>query len=270
MSTPATTYPTFRQGLGLLMMFILMQIVLELVPKMIATQIGWKLPESGVMYQVFEVIRYLLMYGVVILIGYRGSKRKEPGSKVLYFKATGVAVTLLIIIAFCFETVIEDAILHLLPPIPKRYEDVFKDVSTLSAFSIILAVIVAPVCEEIIFRGIILEGFLKRFHAPAAIVLSSFLFGLMHLNIWQGVSAFTGGLLLGWIYHRSRSLLPCILLHALNNLLSVWLASRGGDINTSLQDMIGNPWYAILLSSSVTGFIVTIYFLNKRFKSAAT
>jgi membrane protease YdiL (CAAX protease family) len=83
------------------------------------------------------------------------------------------------------------------------------------------AVIVAPVAEELLFRGIILRGLLGRFKPWMAISLSAMLFALMHMNPWQTVPQFGLGLVLGWFYLRTRSLWPCIAGHALNNLLFV-------------------------------------------------
>ena len=71
--------------------------------------------------------------------------------------------------------------------------------------------------EEILFRGIILEGLLHRYKPNAAIVFSSLLFSLAHFNPWQGLVTFFAGLFLGWIYTRTRSLVPCMLIHFVNN-----------------------------------------------------
>ena len=81
------------------------------------------------------------------------------------------------------------------------------------------AVVAAPLIEEAIFRGLILGGLLRRYSAPTAIRVSAVLFALMHLNPYRFVTAFPFGLLAGWIYVRTRSLWPCVILHALSNLL---------------------------------------------------
>ncbi|MDP3068820.1 MAG: glutamate-5-semialdehyde dehydrogenase [Opitutaceae bacterium] len=81
----------------------------------------------------------------------------------------------------------------------------------------LLAIVIAPVTEEIVFRGLILRGLLARWRPWPAIVLSSVLFGVMHLNPAQLPVALLIGGLLGWIYVRTRSLGLCIAGHALNN-----------------------------------------------------
>ncbi len=83
--------------------------------------------------------------------------------------------------------------------------------------SLITIVLVAPFCEEMLFRGIILRGFLAHYSASTAILLSSLLFSLVHMNWYQIPFTFVFGLFVGWLYFRSRSLWPSILAHMTNN-----------------------------------------------------
>jgi sodium transport system permease protein len=78
-------------------------------------------------------------------------------------------------------------------------------------------------CEEIAFRGFILTGLQRRFRPRAAVVLSSFLFALSHMNVFQFLPAFFLGVVLGLVTIRSNSLLPAILFHFLHD--SVLLGS---------------------------------------------
>jgi glutamate-5-semialdehyde dehydrogenase len=86
-----------------------------------------------------------------------------------------------------------------------------------SWLGVLLAVIIAPFTEEIVFRGLILRGLLGRWKPWIAIAISSALFALMHFNPAQAPIAFTFGAVLGWVYVRTRSLGLCILGHAMNN-----------------------------------------------------
>lgn len=89
-------------------------------------------------------------------------------------------------------------------------------------FAIILnAVIFAPLLEEIIFRGIIQKGMINKGVNPIkAILISSFAFGIFHLNPWQFIGAVLMGFVLGFVYYMTKSLLMSILLHAFNNLVA--------------------------------------------------
>ncbi|HZT82943.1 MAG TPA: CPBP family intramembrane glutamic endopeptidase, partial [Gemmataceae bacterium] len=88
----------------------------------------------------------------------------------------------------------------------------------------LLALAVLPaVCEELAFRGLILAGLRQRFRPWTAILLSSLLFALYHMNVFQLLPAFAFGVVLGLLAVRSGSVLPGMLLHLLHNGLLVGL-----------------------------------------------
>lgn len=63
----------------------------------------------------------------------------------------------------------------------------------------------------------ILDGLLRKYSAQTAILVSSLLFGLIHMNPTQFVTGTILGAFAGWVYFRSRSLLACILIHMAAN-----------------------------------------------------
>lgn len=83
--------------------------------------------------------------------------------------------------------------------------------------SILLVCIIAPLFEELLFRGIILNSFLNHYSPQGAIFLSSLLFALYHLNIYQMPAAFLIGYFSGWLYFKTQSLWPSILSHCFYN-----------------------------------------------------
>jgi membrane protease YdiL (CAAX protease family) len=86
---------------------------------------------------------------------------------------------------------------------------------------------VAPVTEEALFRGLLLRGFTRRWGRWPALVLSSALFALFHLNVWQAVPAFVAGLYLGGLFLATGSLWAPVVAHAVFNGLPVALAAAG-------------------------------------------
>ncbi len=97
----------------------------------------------------------------------------------------------------------------------KMFEEVMK-----KPIGYVVIGILAPFAEEVVFRGAILRkllGMMDEKRHWVAIVLSALVFGIVHLNIPQGIHAFLIGLLLGWMYYRTRSILPGILFHWVNN-----------------------------------------------------
>ena len=106
----------------------------------------------------------------------------------------------------------------------KLMDQMTNDKATL----ILLAVVMAPLFEEIVFRGIIMKGLINKGTKPkTAIIISAIVFGLVHANPWQFVGAVLLGSVLGLVYYKTKSLLLPILLHAFNNLCSAILIFYG-------------------------------------------
>jgi len=101
-------------------------------------------------------------------------------------------------------------------------------------------VLVGPICEEIIFRGIILEGLLNKYDTKKAIVYSALIFGGIHLIPIQVINAFFIGLVLAWIYVKTRSLWAVIVIHILHNGIAVLSEDTGTE---SIQEYFGNDTY---------------------------
>ncbi len=83
--------------------------------------------------------------------------------------------------------------------------------------------ILAPFAEEVVFRGAILRKLLNMMPTNKhwiAIAISALLFGIVHFNLAQGTHAFLIGLLLGWMYYRTRSIIPGFVFHWINNTIS--------------------------------------------------
>ena len=92
----------------------------------------------------------------------------------------------------------------------------------------IQTIIIAPLAEECFFRGLILRS-LAKYHKAFAIIISALLFGMMHLNFAQGIPAFFAGIILAYASIKYNSLLLPILVHALNNALSVTVSNLGPE-----------------------------------------
>lgn len=85
----------------------------------------------------------------------------------------------------------------------------------------IAAIIVAPIAEEILFRGLIFNFLREKISLKYSIIIQALLFGIIHLNVFQGFSAFVYGILLAYIYIWTKSIWSVIIIHFLNNLLAV-------------------------------------------------
>jgi membrane protease YdiL (CAAX protease family) len=87
------------------------------------------------------------------------------------------------------------------------------------AATFLAVVVVAPLTEEFFFRGLLLSGFEKRYDATRAVVFTTVLFSVAHANPVQLPATLLLGFYLGWLTLRTRSILPAVIAHALNNAL---------------------------------------------------
>ena len=86
-------------------------------------------------------------------------------------------------------------------------------------FSFMAIVLVAPLLEELIFRGVILNGFLHNYSPKKAIVISALIFGFVHLNPWQFVGATLLGIFMGWVYYKTHCIWLTIFIHFINTIV---------------------------------------------------
>ena len=90
--------------------------------------------------------------------------------------------------------------------------------------SVLMVVLVGPVVEEIVFRGVLLGAFEHKFGVWVALVSQAALFALYHFTPWLFVPTFVLGLATGWIARDRDSLWPAIVLHGLYNAIPVGIA----------------------------------------------
>lgn len=102
------------------------------------------------------------------------------------------------------------------------------------AVAIITAAIIPAICEEIMFRGLVLEAFGKRFSRNTAILLSAFLFALCHFNLEGFPSLFVIGLLLAAVMYRHGKIWVPVLIHAVYNASSIIINASGADISSAM------------------------------------
>jgi len=83
--------------------------------------------------------------------------------------------------------------------------------------------VVPAFCEETLFRGIVYGGYRKHGNKFVAVMLSGFLFGVMHMNLNQALYAFAIGVLLALLFEATNSIWPTILFHFVYNAQSCCL-----------------------------------------------
>ncbi|MBO4840672.1 MAG: CPBP family intramembrane metalloprotease [Bacteroidaceae bacterium] len=111
--------------------------------------------------------------------------------------------------------------------------------------------ILAPISEEILCRGIILRSMLKmRWHPWVAIPMSALIFSVWHGTAFQTISILPFGIIFGWLYWRTKSLLPCIIIHIVNNAIAFgsYYIPESSDDDTEVSMKVWIIIFAISIS----------------------
>lgn len=131
--------------------------------------------------------------------------------------------------------------------------------------------ILAPFAEELVFRGAILRALLAWGKNHWLMIgISALLFAIIHANPAQMPHAFAGGLLLGWMYYRTGSIVPGMVFHWVNNSVAYVVYNILPDPNAPLTALFnGNDtavWLSVLFSLCI--FIPSLFQLAMRMKRA--
>jgi membrane protease YdiL (CAAX protease family) len=160
-----------------------------------------------------------------------------------------------------------DRLIHRFFPMPEEWMEALVNLMTIDSFgdAVLLfssAVLMAGIAEEMLFRGLI-QRTLEHYRDPAmGIVLSSVFFALVHFNPWTAIQITLLGLVLGYLTWRTGSIVPAVILHSVNNLLSIALL----NIPEQRLSWYGSEnhvhWHWIAVALLV--FIVTVRAFNRR------
>ena len=142
-------------------------------------------------------------------------------------------------------------------------ETLQKIISTPGGYFVIA--LLAPVVEEVVFRGAILRKLLSGMRSKwGAICISAILFALIHFNPAQIPHAFLMGWLMGWLYMRTGSIVPGVVFHWANNTVAYLMTVAYPGDETKLVDIFGGNekavWMSVVFSMCI--FIPALFQLN--------
>lgn len=201
------------------------------------------------------------------------SYRQQTGQKLNFNMSITDGNTLLLIFPMMFGMMlISEFTVSQIPisgpfwgPLFEAFMELMESMTNNTATMFLLAVLMAPVFEEIVFRGIIQKGLVnKGINPKKAIWITAVLFGLVHMNPWQFVGATLLGYVLGLVYHKTNSLLLVILLHAFNNLTSTLLLKFTGIESFSDYFKI-SEWFTLLIG--IVLFTISHQLFLKKYSS---
>ena len=153
------------------------------------------------------------------------------------FGKLGMTLSFIIIFFLIFTFNIATEPLYTWMGVPDFIKEFYDNMKLNPWSSFLTVVIFAPLFEELLCRGVILRGLLHHITPAKAIFWSALMFAVMHLNPWQALPAFMVGLLMGWIYWKTGSLLATIFIHFVNNgfsfMITLLFPDMGADATFS-------------------------------------
>ena len=183
----------------------------------------------------------IIMAGILIQKGYASDSRLIHPTTASFLGWTFLAGISAIFIS--------DFIASLTDFLPNWLEITFSNMEG-SWLGVLAIAIIGPILEEMLFRGAVTTELLKSYSPQKAILFSALIFGIFHINPAQVLNAFLLGLLLAWLFYKTHSLIPGILIHILNNSLSVYFTQAFPEADT-LSDIMGSILYFLCLGLAV-------------------
>ena len=204
----------------------------------------------------------MIIYSIIIICGFglwyytRLGGEFKPDFKNNFNMYKLFGIILLVPGAQFLSSVIANITAFIMPSWMESYEELFESAGFESDITIVLflySVIFAPICEELIFRGVTMN--LAKVAVPfwAANLLQAFLFGAYHLNWIQGIYAFALGLILGYVCERCGKIHYSIALHMMFNF---WGTVVSGLLPDDVSVILWLLLLVFMILSLVFGFIL--------------
>ncbi len=211
----------------------------------------------------------------VVSKAYKINLIKEAGmNKKISLKMVGLAL-LVAIVCMMFFSDLTSVFMQLLYNC--GYQSVLSDMQINTFWRYLVYVLITcitpAVCEELLFRGVILSGF-KNYGKKIAVVISALIFMLMHGNAEQTVHQFIIGLVLGYIFIETGNLWIGVLIHFFNNFIAVtelYIYSKlpveeiADSASSAATETVTSPWLSLFVSLIIAIIFAAIgYFIIKR------
>ena len=253
--SPKNVYPSLGQAFGLIGILILVTIAVAIPVEFFKIQLSPKLQPA------LNGLTYVLSMFILLAFGIKMRKSiKFSWNKV------SIPILLLTIPMILSLGIIIEPIINVIP-MPDLIKEYFNSVLTKDIYTFLMISLAAPLLEELVFRGVVLQGFLKRYSPAKAIIWSAVIFGVAHLNPWQFLAAFPMGLVIGWIYWKTNSLIPGIFIHFINNASSfLMLLMTDDNFMTTHQIMGDGKAYYVFYGMCIPIFIGSLFLIQQKLK----
>lgn len=243
-------YPSLTQAIFLLVLFFLSTLVI--------TVIHGALSAEANVTPLFKLCRKLgaISFVVVYLIS-----KRSVSILTFPFKKVDTKICLWMFpIGVLFFFFMYGALLIFMFFLKPDFE-VSTSVHSVHIYTFISIVCVTPLFEELLFRGIILNGFLQRYSFFKAMPLSVILFALLHAELQILTAAFLG-ILTGYIYYVTKSIWLGIILHGTSNFCAFLWLYLVNNINPNISSDIFQSTENLFFVIGVVWVVIAIVFLS--------
>ena len=156
---------------------------------------------------------------------------------------------------------------EMMPELPNIVEEEF-DMILRNRYGYLVVGLLAPFAEEVVFRGAVLRALLQWNKRPwVGIAISALFFSAAHMNPAQIPHTFLIGLLLGWLYYRTDSIIPGVVYHWVNNTVAYVLYNLYPSSDLTLTDLFGSQQRVLMaVGFSLCILIPSLIQLNYRMR----
>ncbi|WP_026529065.1 CPBP family intramembrane glutamic endopeptidase [Butyrivibrio sp. VCD2006] len=241
---------TILVAFGIMLLFLAIQLVLGMVGGIIGVLIAGPsidqqeyLASIGPMLTFISEIVCIAVFGIWYYKGYV-KKDKDAGTYVPWTKKIGSFKTIGFILFFTLGahfaiTIFADVISMLLPSAAEFFNNLMNTaIGEDNFFGIISVMLLAPIAEELAFRGVVLKKTQVAFGAVGCAVISAVMFGIMHLNPLQSLYVLPMGLMFSYFAIKYNSVIPAIFSHLVNNSIAVIVAYLINRSTTTVENIV--------------------------------
>lgn len=247
-----------KNALKYTLVFVAIQVVASILVNLALELSG----HSELRQSPYTMIALDLLFSVVTLVVFLRTRWAEASAD--YLRSRPWTVIAWSVVAASGALVPSIAVQEMMPELPNFVEEEMGGLMNARGGYFVICLL-APLVEELVMRGAVLRALLlwRKDRPWTMIAISAFLFALIHMNPAQMPHAFVIGLLLGWMFYRTGSIVPGVAYHWANNTAAFILFKLYPDPSTHLIDILGTQRnVAAAVAFSLLILLPAIYQLN--------
>ena len=260
-------FPRVEDLMGIFAIFLILTIAVVIPAVIVFALLNLNKIKEGADFKSFDLIwMFFVAYIIPMLLTIYLVIRHYKISPRFEFRPRYPGLLPYALVAWVLLLFVEMGITYFLPEAESKFRMMTTMVLNHPFLMFFLLSVAAPILEEMLFRGIILKYLLKKYRPLTAIIISSLVFGLFHMNIWQFVGASLLGLLLGYMYWRSGTLFYSVLIHFLNNTLAFFTVFHYKTMSPDEMELHSAGQALLLIFLASAGAALALYGMENYIK----